>query len=358
MYDGQPSMVRCCCAVEWASVIDVGQNRIRRCCRNTPAYGSAFCSSCLLNRCTTKKPTQVPEKNRLNFINELQQMKYLKQGEYFIESVTDSRVSNNRRDIKVKWVGYPMPTWESISILSRDLRARLKTKLANGEPCILTVNEIQNDFFDDPDSDIFDTKAAKTAYSCNTTKDTVYSVLPGKRNNRVAALCIGVGVDGVVESIYESFRSESLSQLQIHRLHLTKRYPALRHQDTIVGYDDGCHNHAYVTNLKRTSASPEATIIASQTVIIDNFHLKGHTDPRCKKLFNPKNHPLACTFNTQIAEQTFAWFAKYKHIGRHMSLVSYWVFIIALLNERNLICLSKVKVRCTSKKRKRNYGTP
>ena len=57
-------------------------------------------------------------------------MKYLKQGEYFIESVTDSRMTNNRRDIKVKWVGYPVATWESISILGRELRARLKTKVA------------------------------------------------------------------------------------------------------------------------------------------------------------------------------------------------------------------------------------
>ena len=104
-----------------------------------------------------------------------------------------------------------------------------------------------------------------------------------------------------------------------------------------------------MTNLKRASASPEATIIASQTVIIDNFHLKGHSDARCKKLFNPRNHPLAKTFNTQVAEQTFHWFAKFKHIGRHMSLVSYWVFIIGLLNERNLISVSKVKVKCTSK---------
>ena len=36
-----------------------------------------------------------------------------------------------------------------------------------------------------------------------------------KKRNRVAALCIGVGANGVVESIYESLRSESLSQLLV-----------------------------------------------------------------------------------------------------------------------------------------------
>ena len=139
---------------------------------------------------------------------------------------------------------------------------------------------------------------------------------------------------------------------------MTKRYPQLPHKDFIVGYDDCCHYHAYVTNAKRASASPEAAIIATQTVIIDNFHLKGHTDPRCKKLFNPMTHPIATTFNTQVAEQTFHWFSRYKHIGRHMSLISYWVFIISLLNERNLISISKQHVRRNNMKRKRSHDSP
>ena len=36
MYDGQLTVVRACCAVEWSGVVDVGENRIRRSCRNTP----------------------------------------------------------------------------------------------------------------------------------------------------------------------------------------------------------------------------------------------------------------------------------------------------------------------------------
>ena len=44
-------------------------------------------------------------------------------------------------------------------------------------------------------------------------KDTRLPTKATKKRNRVAALCIGVGADGVVESIYESYRAESLSQL-------------------------------------------------------------------------------------------------------------------------------------------------
>ena len=48
----------------------------------------------------------------------------------------------------------------SMSVLSKALKHRLKMKIDSGEPCALTVNEIWDDFFDDPDSAIFDTKAA------------------------------------------------------------------------------------------------------------------------------------------------------------------------------------------------------
>ena len=153
----------------------------------------------------------------------------------------------------------------------------------------------------------------------------------------MAALCIGVASDGVIESVYESFRSESLSQLWLHKLYLTNRYPLIDHTKTIVGYDDGCHYHAYVTNPSRANATASAAIVAQQDIDIDNMHLKGHTDKSCRINFSPKRHPVAKEFNTQVAEQTFSWFARFKHIGRHMSRESYWIFSLGLFHERNKI---------------------
>ena len=158
-------------------------------------------------------------------------------------------------------------------------------------------------------------------------------------------MCIGVGSDGVIESVYESFRAESLSQLWLHKLSLTERYPLLDHKRTIVGYDDGCHYHAYATNPSRAKATPSATIVALQDVVIDNMHLKGHTDERCKSKFNPKLHPKAKNFNTQIAEQTFSWFARFKHIGRQMAKETYWILILGLFHERNKIFLHRRHIK-------------
>ena len=349
-------MVRATCAVDWCGVIDIGGNRIRRSCPNTPAYKSAFCSSCSANLLTTTQPGDVAESERVKFVNELYDMKYLSQGQYFVEAVLSSRVRNGTKEIKVKWVGFAECTWEPEKVLNKALRLRLRLKKESGLQEKLTVKEIWDNFFDDPDSCIFDTKAAKAAYTCSTRKDVVRPRSRGKKKNRVAALCIGVGADGVVESVYESFRSESLSQLWLHKLYLTKRYPQLDHEKTIVGYDDGCHYHSYVTNPARAQATREAEIIAKQVVIIDNTHLRGHTDPRCSAKFDPKKHPEAKNFNTQVAEQTFSWFSMFKHIGRYMGLISYCVFILGQSHERNKVCVARQKTRGErTRKRKRRH---
>ena len=172
-----------------------------------------------------------------------------------------------------------------------------------------------------------------------TDKDVEHQVL--KKRNRVSAICIGVDAVGVVQSVYESFRSESLSQLWLHRLYLVNRYPSLDHAKTITGYDDGCHWWAYVTNTLRAQVSKAAKILAQQDVIIDNCHLRGHKDPRCKEKFNPKKHPIAKHLNTQGAEQTFSWFHLFKHICRNMNRERYWVFILGVLHERNKITLRR-----------------
>ena len=66
-------------------------------------------------------------------------------------------------EVKVKWVGYPNSTWEPFSVLNNKLKKLLVDKKEKGAPCTLTANEIWDDFFDDPDSSIFDTQTARAA---------------------------------------------------------------------------------------------------------------------------------------------------------------------------------------------------
>ena len=96
-----------------------------------------------------------------------------------------------------------------------------------------------------------------------------------------------------------------------------------------------------MTNPLRAQASAEANLLAQQDVVIDDCHLRGHTDKRCKKKFNVKLHRQAKNYNTQVAEQTFSWFPRFKHTGRHMARESYWVFIVGVFHERNKITLAR-----------------
>ena len=132
-------------------------------------------------------------------------------------------------------------------------------------------------------------------------------------------------------------RAEKLSQLWMHQLRLIERYPDLNHEYTIVGYDDGCHYDAYKKNAKRRKLNKAAERIAKQTTVIDNLHLKGHKDPRCKIKFNAKKNSRAKAYNTMIAEQAFSWFSLFKHMGRYMNRARYWIFIIGIIHERNNI---------------------
>ena len=66
----------------------------------------------------------------------------------------------------------------------------------------------------------------------------------------------------VVESVYESFRAESLSQLLISKIQPVTRYPELPQMDMIVGYGVGCYYHAYLPNPKRVQATLEAKTLA------------------------------------------------------------------------------------------------
>ena len=132
-----------------------------------------------------------------------------------------------------------------------------------------------------------------------------------------------------------------------------KQFPEVDHTEVIVGYDDSCHYHAYMTNPIRANATPEAKLLAKQTVNTDNCPLMGHTDARYRERFNPKKYPPAKDLNTQVEEQTFSWFSKFKHMGRYMGLESYWVFIVGLINERNQICVHRQGTR-SSRKRKRS----
>ena len=85
---------------------------------------------------------EVDDDKRLDFVTELERMKFLNKGQYFIEAIRACRTRNKIKEVKIKWVGYPNCTWEPFSVLNKELKLAIQSKTENDLPSVLTVNEI------------------------------------------------------------------------------------------------------------------------------------------------------------------------------------------------------------------------
>lgn len=78
----------------------------------------------------------------------------------------------------------------------------------------------------------------------------------------------------------------------------------------------------------------ECTHFAHQ--VIDNLHIKNHTDKKCLDKYHPKKvlekNPR---FNLMTAEQTFAWLSRYKKIVCSMDKLHHMFFLHRLVCRRN-----------------------
>ena len=124
-------------------------------------------------------------------------MQYLNPDEFFIEAISGPRYGEIGDEYQVKQVGFDKPTWEPKKNINKSIRDLLEAKVKCGLERKLGPNELWDQFFDDEDATIFETKAAKAAFTCHTDKD--IDLTNFKKRNRVAAICIGVGANGVVE---------------------------------------------------------------------------------------------------------------------------------------------------------------
>lgn len=68
--------------------------------------------------------------------------------------------------------------------------------------------------------------------------------------------------------------------------------------------------------------------------IIDRLHLQNHKQDKCKELYNP-DKVLPEGYNTMVAEQTFAWFSRFKKIANSMSQTHHLFYIHRNIKRRN-----------------------
>ena len=55
-------------------------------------------------------------------------------------------------------------------------------------------------------------------------------------------------------------------------------------------YDDGCHLKKYAENKSRSSLTPTTHFLSDVTIVIDKMHMRGHVDPWCSKVCDPRKY--------------------------------------------------------------------
>lgn len=75
--------------------------------------------------------------------------------------------------------------------------------------------------------------------------------------------------------------------------------------------------------------------LKNKTFVIDRFHIKNHTQQKCKTDHNCENYPDLEGLNTEICEQKFQHISKLKHQVKHMNKQRYKLFFLEYMNLAN-----------------------
>lgn len=138
-------------------------------------------------------------------------------------------------------------------------------------------------------------------------------------------------------------RSESPSQIYMQVVRLLylefKDVPQHKLEDTIKNYVLCYDNMCQLDSLKASKEDlpfppPLNTMWRDIQKIIDRLHLQNHKQDKCKELYNP-DKVLPEGYNTMVAEQTFAWFSRFKKIANSMSQTHHLFYIHRNIKRRN-----------------------
>ena len=78
------------------------------------------------------------------------------------------------------------------------------------------------------------------------------------------------------------------------------------------------------------------TYFGKKTKVIDRLHLRNHKNELCHKLYSAEPLKAKCPdLNTMVAEQTFAWSARYKKILNAMPMRRFLFYYHRMVVRRN-----------------------
>lgn len=173
--------------------------------------------------------------------------------------------------------------------------------------------------------------------SCNTDK-----AIPVRRY-KSAGLFAWARACGIIVDLDEAYRAESLPQVLLALLSVCM---SLDKFPSVLIYDAGCKLDAFTNNANDTICHPSLKLLAAMKKYVDRLHLKNHK-PDCARQFSLDNCELkdADKLNSEVCEQLFAWFSRYKFIVKHMNHGSLLLFAFYMAHLRNLDTEKKIRRR-------------
>ncbi|XP_066932011.1 uncharacterized protein [Clytia hemisphaerica] len=148
------------------------------------------------------------------------------------------------------------------------------------------------------------------------------------KNKKTSGVLAFTSPCGIIVNLKELYISESKLQVFGHLFELLDS-ELFKDIECIV-YDDACHLKRYAMNRRNVSER-----LADMDYRSDRFHFKNHVDLWCRANCNPDHSETLDNVNTEVCEQLFSWFSKYKVMTKHMNRERYTFIVLYFMHMHN-----------------------
>ena len=260
VFDGNAQNCRYICSschIGWITM-EGSEDKVRVGCKSSPGHASSMCRLC------KHKTVNISDANTWNAIKRewkqgslasIRSMAiYCRSSEVLVESILDRRIRCDVIEYQVKLVAIRNPLWIPAFDVSQYLKQeyhRSSTNTTDLWPnyCIDEKDASDNLQYIYPQND-----------DCKTRKDKNKPDQYKTKKFATAGIQAGICPDGIIMTLYENYRHETLAQQFMHLHWIIKtaiakddRLKQIFEQEFSIIFDDGCHFEAYCRNIKRKS---------------------------------------------------------------------------------------------------------
>eukprot|EP01084_Bolivina_argentea_P046463 85580_1 len=261
---------------------------------------------------------------------------------FFVRRIHKEKMSNGNKEMLVEWAGHTKKTWVSEDKLPEMvLKAHAQNKDVIWDCYSLEeMSETARKF----------AEQAKQEYTCNTQKDVTYKKkeTPQLYNkSRTAGVQHGCCPCGIIMTLYENYRAETLTQQWAQCINLIKRYPEHDWTKERIGFDDVCHFDA-MCQKKKNLLPGISDLLAKILKFIDAHHFPNHQNVNGKKRgcgtkYKHDRLDDLVGVNTEICESNFFWLSAWRNVVINMNGLRFKGLALCLAHFKNVDTMNRLE---------------